>query len=147
MLYHRHRTWNPWREMEGIQRDMNRLFGRMYNGERGAAGTGEFPPVNVWAGTDDVKVVADVPGLDPDALDISVLGNTLTISGERKPDESKEGTHYHRRERGYGKFIRTIELPVDIDSEKVAAECVHGRLTVTLPRAEAAKPKQIAVKA
>jgi len=77
---------------------------------------------------------------------MNVLGNTLTLSGERLPaDAGGNGRTWHRRERGTGRFLRTIELPVEIDSERVKAEYRNGLLCVTLPKAEAAKPKKVSI--
>jgi HSP20 family protein len=107
----------------------------------------EFPPVSVWTGQNEVKVVAEIPGMDPKNIEISVLGNALTISGERRPEDLPEGVQYHRQERGYGKFVRAVELPHDVSKERVEAVYRNGRLTVTLPKADEAKPRQITVKA
>jgi HSP20 family protein len=87
-----------------------------------------------------------LPGIDPNAIDISVVGKTLTLRGSRKPEEFKENESYHRRERWHGQFTKTIELPFDIDSGKVDAQYRKGILRITLPRAEADKPRKISVK-
>ena len=87
-----------------------------------------------------------VPGVDPKETDLSVLRNTLTISGERKPLVEQPGQIIHRSELSFGKFSRTMELPADIDPELITAECRDGVLLITLAKAEHAKPKKIDVK-
>jgi len=146
-MYYRRWHFNPWKELEHIQDELSRVFSHSLGGYREGRGSGAFPAVNIWANREDVQVVAEVPGMDVKDIDISVLGDTVTISGERRPETATEGAVYHRRERSHGKFIRTIELPVDVDRDKVQASYVDGVLTVTLPRVEAQKPKQIEVEA
>jgi HSP20 family protein len=107
---------------------------------------GVFPFLNVTEDKDKYYVRAELPGLKADELDISVTGDTLSIAGERKLPVEDEKAQYHRREREAGRFSRIVSLPAQIDTAKVEASCVSGVLTVSLPKAEAAKPKQIAVK-
>ena len=108
---------------------------------------GVFPLMNVTDDKDDYYVRAELPGLKADELDISVTGDTLSISGERKLPVEDEKAQYHRRERESGTFSRIVSLPTQVETGKVEARCTDGVLTVTLPKAETAKPKQIAVKA
>jgi HSP20 family protein len=103
--------------------------------------------MNVTHDQDNYYVRAELPGLKADDLDISVTGETLSISGERKLPVEDEKAQYHRREREAGSFSRIVSLPGQIDAKKVEARCTNGVLTVTLPKAEAAKPKQITIKA
>jgi HSP20 family protein len=145
MWYRRWNT-NPWAELEHIQDELNRVFNHSFGTLREDVLSPAFPAFNVWTGKDDVKVVVALPGMDPKDIDISVLGNTVTISGERRPETPDTGALYHRRERTHGKFIRTVELPVNVDRDKIEARYVDGVLSVTLPRVEEQKPKQIAVK-
>ena len=90
-------------------------------------------------------IEALIPGVDPKNIDLSVLRNTVTLSGERKPFVEKEGQIVHRSELGSGKFSRTLELPVDIDPEKINAQCKDGIMLITLAKAEHAKPKKIEI--
>ena len=132
--------WEPWSELRHLRREVNRLFEGVTS-----RGTGEFPAVNVWRSDEGVVVTAEMPGIDPNDLDISTMGSTLTIRGTRQPEELNQGETYHRRERGHGRFVRTIQLPYDVDADKVEAGHQKGVLRLTLPRAEADKPKKIAI--
>lgn len=143
--------WNPWgelqTEMNRLQGEMNQLFGRfgVSNG-RSAVPTG-YPAMNIWEDDDQLFVEAELPGMELTDLEIFVNGgNQLSLKGERKPPISEQGT-WHRRERGYGKFSRIIELPHQVDADKVQANFKHGVLTITLPKQEASKPRKIEVKA
>ncbi len=132
-----------WRQMDRLQRDMNRLFQDYTPGEPVAA----YPALNVWANQDGIIVTAEVPGISSEDLDISVVGDMLSLSGERKMEETSENLHYHRQERGFGKFTRSIQLPYQIDVQKVDAKFKNGVLEVTLPRAESDKPRKISITA
>lgn len=146
--------WDPWREMEALRREIDRafeqvglrlppLFRTAFLPGRAAR---EYPLANVYEDKDTVYVEALAPGLDPASLNVSVVRHSVTISGEKKgiPDSVKSDS-VHREERAAGRFTRTLELPTGIDENKVRAEYKHGLLFLTLPKAEVAKPKQIAV--
>ncbi|MCB0212841.1 MAG: Hsp20/alpha crystallin family protein, partial [Anaerolineae bacterium] len=89
----------------------------------------------------------ELPGVNPEDIDISVVGETLKLTGSRQPEELGEGSRYHRRERGFGKFTRTFQLPFAVEADQVEAVFDKGILHISLPRAEAEKPKKITVKA
>jgi len=131
--------------MGRLQREMDQLLGR-YAGSP-AAVAGEFPAVNVWTADDKAVLTAEVPGVDPKAIELTVANDTITIRGSRETEKAKDGETYRRQERGSGRFVRSFALPFAIESGKVAAECKNGILLVTLPRAEADKPKTIAITA
>lgn len=139
------------REMENLRREIDsafRGFGRGVVFEPSfmpGLGAGRYPQVNLREDGESIYVEALVPGLDPKDLELSVMRNTLTLSGERRESEGS-GT-CHRNERGSGKFLRTIELPVEVNADQVKAECRNGVLTIILPKAEAARPKRISVQA
>lgn len=133
--------WDPWAEMERMQNEMNKLFSRYTTRT-----SPDYPAVNVWTSEEEAVVTTEIPGVDPKEVDISVVGKTLTLRGNRKSEELEEGQTYHRRERGYGAFARTVELPYRINSEKVEASFSKGILQIKMPRAEEDKPKKIAVK-
>src|SRR5690606_16703793 len=106
---------------------------------------GIFPAINVTQDRDNFYVRAELPGVKPDALDVSAVNRTLTISGKRSaPEES--GVSYHRKERADGDFSRSVTLPGDFDYDKADARFANGVLSVQLPKPEKAKPRQIAVK-
>jgi HSP20 family protein len=107
---------------------------------------GVFPLMNVTEEKDNYYVRAELPGIKADELDISVTGDTLSVSGERKIPSEDETARYHRRERDAGRFSRVVSLPSQIDTGKVEAKCTDGVLTVILPKAESTKPKQITIK-
>ncbi len=102
--------------------------------------------MNLHEDKDYIYVEAMAPGVDPDSLNLAVVHNTLTVSGEKKraPGDIKREA-FHREERAGGKFVRTITLPVEIDESRVNAQYKDGLLLITLPKAEKAKPKQISV--
>jgi len=106
---------------------------------------GNFPPVNVGVSDDAVVVVTFVPGLEPEALNVSIEKGLLTISGERKVQDLPEGARYYARERTQGAFTRVVELPADIDPDKVQARYVDGCLLITVGKKESSKPRQITV--
>lgn len=133
--------FDPLRELFRLQRDMNRLFG-----ESTGPAAGEYPAINLWTGDNDVVLTAELPGVEPDDLDISVKERTLTIRGTRKADTLQEGETCHRQERGVGSFVRNVQLPFTIDENRIEAKLDKGVLHLTLPRAEAEKPRKIDVK-
>lgn len=106
-----------------------------------------FPAVNVWQGDDAVAITAEIPGVDPSEIDISVKDNVLTISGERKAPQVPEGARWHRNERGYGKFTRAVRLPFVASDDKVEARMTNGVLRIVVGRPEEDKPRKIEIKA
>lgn len=134
-------------ELNRMRSEMESLFGRLAESVPTGFGPGVFPLINVTEDKDQLYVRAELPGMKPNEIEISATANSLSIAGERKVTAENEGASYHRREREAGVFRRTITLPNDIDSNRVEASYNNGVLTVTLPKAELSKPKQIAVKA
>ena len=111
-------------------------------------GAGEFAPsLDVTEESDKVVVRAEVPGVKAEDIELSVQGNALTISGEKKQETKEEKENYYHMERHWGRFRRTVPLPSDVDPEKISAECREGVLTITLPKSERAKPRKIEIKA
>jgi HSP20 family protein len=106
----------------------------------------EFPAVNVWVAADLAMVTTELPGIDPKAIDISVVNDTLTLRGSRQPDGPIQSESYHRRERWQGQFTKTLELPFPIEVNKIEARYSKGVLSISLPRSEADKPRKIAIK-
>jgi HSP20 family protein len=138
---------SPFEELEQIRREIDRAYGDLSGRVFRAQIAGVFPLTNVFEEKDNYYIRAELPGIKADELDISVTADSLSISGERKIAMEKENARYHRREREAGKFSRMISLPSQVDPEKADARSADGVLTVVLPKAQAAKPKQIAVKA
>lgn len=135
-------TTDPFSELQRLHGEVNRLFGRSPR----RWSRSEYPAMNVYAAENDVLVEAELPGHDPADIDVSVVQNTLTVRGERS-QATKAGRNYHRRERVDGKFVRSMELPFNVDSEAVEAKLRNGVLSVRLPRVAEERMKKIKVKA
>lgn len=143
--------WNPMMEMQAevnrLRSEMERMWGRMAGNGRRMLNLTDFPPVNLWEEDDALIVEAELPGLALDDLEIFVSGGTqLAIKGERKPPAVEQGV-WHRKERGYGKFTKIVELPVAVAEDEVVASFKLGVLSVKLPKRPEAKPRKIEVKA
>jgi len=153
MIIRRRTDWptfdwkSPFEELERLRRQMDWLSSGYPSGILRGPTAGVFPLMNVTEDKDKYYVRAELPGIASDALDIAVTGDTLSDSGEGAGGKENENARYHRREREAGKFSRVVTLPSQIDTSKVEAHSVNGVLTITLPKAEAAKPRQITVKA
>ena len=137
------RSWDPWGELNRLPEEMNRIFSGLSDAVR--TGGNVFPAVNVYAGDDRLVLTAELPGVNVEELDITVNGDTVTISGTRPAEELQEDEKFHRRERGTGTFSRTLRLPFEVDSGKTEAEYDRGVLTVNLHKPEEHKPKKITV--
>jgi HSP20 family protein len=140
--------WDPFSEFRGLRRAMDRGVFEFYGPTvwRNAETSLTFP-VDLSETDGQVVVKAALPGIQPEDVDISVIDGVLTIKGETKSEEKSEAENYHRREIRYGAFSRAITLPTEVDDARAEAEFRDGVLTVTLPKAEEARPKQIKVKA
>ncbi len=139
--------YNPFRDLRAMQEQMNRLLDMAWNrevGEELREGIWQ-PPVDIYEDESTVVIKAEVPGVDQKEIDIRIEDNTLTIRGERKHSQEVKKENYHRVERFYGTFQRSFSLPHTINQEKVKATCEQGVLTITLPKREEKKPKQINV--
>jgi HSP20 family protein len=135
-------TADPFAEIRRLQSEMNRMF------EQSAAPAPDaYPAVNVWLGKDSVAVTTELPGLTADDVDLTAHEDTLTIRGERRPSENTNDVTWHRQERAYGTFSRTIALPFRVDPAKIKAHFHEGVLEVELPRPEADRPRKIQIKA
>jgi HSP20 family protein len=104
------------------------------------------PTVDVYEEKDDIVVKAELPGMDKDNIEVNLTDHTLTIKGEKKKEEEVKEENYHRSERSYGTFLRTLELPKDVHADKVKASFKNGILEVRIPKTEGAKAKEIKVK-
>jgi HSP20 family protein len=140
--------WDPFRDLVTVQDEINRLFGRTYGTREGNGGlAGWAPAIDIHETGESFVIDAELPGIDPDAVDINVEGDTLTLRGERSSMEESEGDTYHRVERRFGAFARSVVLPTTADTERIEATFDKGVLTITVPKAERAKPRRIEVKA
>ncbi len=135
------RVRDPFATLLGLQRAMDNVMGSDWFGSR-TSGSGAFPLINVFNDGDDFVVVAEVPGVKKEDLDVQVRGDTLRIRG-KKTIAYDENASIHRRERAAGEFDRTLTLPDDIEAAKVSADYRDGVLTLRLPRAESAKPRNV----
>lgn len=133
-------------DLEKMRQNMNRLFGQVSGRPYWQTHAGVFPLVNIFEDADKYLIRAEIPGMQSDAIDISATGRSLTISGERMILSEGENVRYHRREREGGTFSRVISLPDDIHLEKIDARYEDGILTITIPKALAAKPTRIEVR-
>ena len=136
------RSFDPFRELDRLQSEIDRAFSRT-NDSYGPA----FPPVDVWANEERAVVTAELPGVAPEAIEIAVDGDELTLSGRRAAPELGPGQTVLRRERGAGDFKRTLKLPYRIDAAGVDAKFASGVLQITVPRSDADRPRRIQVQA
>lgn len=147
-------TWDPFRELEALRREVDRAFEDYGVGDRPSSrfsflpgvSARTYPLLNVNEDNDNIYVQALAPGLDTDSLEISVQAGALRIAGEKaalNADIKPEA--FHRRERAAGRFTRTLNLATEVDADKVGAAYKNGLLEITLPKAEKAKAKQIKV--
>ncbi|TCO89113.1 heat shock protein Hsp20 [Chthoniobacter flavus] len=138
-------NWSSSDRLASLRDEVNRLFDFSWPSRDSGLFSGWSPALDVFDDKDNLVVKVELPGLNKDEINISLDKGVLTVSGERKQEhESKEGESF-RSERYFGKFHRSVTLPATVDSTKVSASYKDGILTVDLPKAEEAKPKQIAV--
>jgi HSP20 family protein len=141
--------WQPFSELVSLRDAMDRLFEDSYVRPSLATSFGEGmgTPVDMYQTDKDVVVKASLPGVKPEEVDISITGDVLNIEGEHKEEQEVKEKGYFRKELRYGTFSRSLQLPVAVKTDKADAVFENGVLTLTLPKAEEAKPKQIKVKA
>lgn len=126
---------------------MNRLLDTVAGEALGAdVGAGVFPPLNITQDDDHFYLRAEVPGIKPSELSLSAVRNRVSLAGKREIQRENERVSYHRKERAEGSFNRTVTLPSEVDAQRAEARYADGILTVTLPKAEHAKPRQITVR-
>lgn len=134
---------DPFQELRRLQGEMDRLAGT-FAPAAGPAAAGGFPAVNIFAGRDGIAVLAELPGVAKEDLDIQAHRDTLTLRGTRRPAAEREDA-YHRRERRSGTFTRSIQLPYRVDPARIEAQLENGLLRLSLPRPEEDKPRRITV--
>lgn len=133
---------NPWQELDSFRREVSALLG---GGPRWGNEWAEGPSFNVYSGEHGVILTAELPGFDPNAFDISVKNDTVTVRGKR-PEETADNVRYHLRERGAVEFEKSFRLPFPVDADKTEATYEKGVLTVRLHRPEEQKPRKIGVR-
>ncbi len=138
-------NWGPWSGlMDELRREMNPVLRASSAVFQGTGGV--YPPVNLFESKEGYVLTAELPGVAPESVDVSIEGSTVTLSGERKIEYAAgEGTAVHRRERQSGTFRRAFELPTEIDIDVAKATHKNGVLTLNLPKSPASKPRQITI--
>jgi HSP20 family protein len=139
--------WDPFREAVSLSDAMNALLRESFirpSGSPGHAGSATLP-LDVSENENEFVIRASLPGVKPEDVQITVHGDTLTIQGETKGVEEKKGEQWHLRERRFGSFHRSLSLATPVNSDKAQAQFEHGVLTLTLPKSEQAKPRQIKI--
>jgi HSP20 family protein len=140
--------WDPFRELSSIQNELNRLFGRTFSAETGEAREAAWvPAIDVAETQDRFVITAELPGVEPDDVDISVENSVLTLRGDRRFYRETKEDDFHRIERRFGSFARSITLPSTADPERIRASFDGGVLTIEVPKKEEAKPRKIQIKA
>lgn len=142
------RTLMPFMGVGSLRKEMDRMLDRFFEArEEETPGMGEWAPsIDISETKDAVVVKAEIPGMDPADVQVSLQENVLIIRGEKKQEKEEKDEHYHRLERSYGAFARSLRLPVAVEAGKVSAGFKNGLLTVTLPKAAGAKAFTIPVK-
>ena len=139
--------WRPSGMLTSLQKDINRLFEDFWPMRREDFEEGMLSPaIDVSEDKDNVYVVADLPGVEEKDIKLNFQNGILSLSGEKSEEKESKGKNFHRVERSYGSFSRSIALPTHIDAEKATAVFKNGVLEVTLPKKEEAKPKEISIR-
>jgi HSP20 family protein len=142
--------YDPFREMRSLQDEVNRLFASSFSrgGNESDLMRGAWSPqVDIFENQNEIVLEAELAGMKPEDVNISIENNVLTIHGERKFEKNDEGDNFHRVERSYGSFTRSFTLPPTVQSENANAEFENGVLRLTLAKREEAKPRRIEIKA
>jgi HSP20 family protein len=139
--------WSPYRDLGSLADQFNRALGTATGRERDEElSLGAWiPPVDIAEDKDRITLTAELPGFREDQVNILMEGGVLTIRGERKFEEEKNGRNFHRVERSYGQFVRSFTLPNNVDREQIRASFDHGLLKVELPKSEEARPREIKI--
>ena len=138
--------WEPFREVMSLRQAMDRLFEDSFVGLPHLKVNGRDFPMDMYQEKDNLVVKAALPGVKPEELDITIADNMLTIKGEHKEEQETKEDDYLYRERYYGAFSRSVAIPMEVKSDKAQATFEEGVLTLTLPKADAIKPKRVKIK-
>jgi HSP20 family protein len=140
------KKWEPFKELVTLRDDMDRFFNSFFGRSLDSGYDGVWAPViDIEEDRDNFIVKAELPGMKKEDIKISVRSNILALAGERKYDHEEKTKTFHRIERAYGKFVRTITLPSEVDGDKVKANYQDGILTIILPKPETMKPKEVEI--
>jgi len=139
--------WEPVSDMFELRDDMNRLLGDFFmtRKEKAMSKLGWMPSVDVSESENEYTIKADIPGMKKEDIKISLERNTMSISGERKEEVEEKNKNYVRREKSYGSFFRSFELPHAVDSKNIRATYSDGVLSINVPKSEESKPKEIKI--
>ena len=141
--------WDPIRDLDSLQSDMNRLFDRFFDAGRGNGSGGAvrrwIPAMDLVESEDDLVLRADLPGMREEDVEIEIKDGVLTLSGERKAEHEQKGEGFHRVERAFGRFSRALSLPDGVNASKVAASFGDGVLEVRVPKPEETKPTRVRI--
>jgi HSP20 family protein len=137
--------WNPERELDSLQSDLNRLFDGFFGSRAGNGGRRWTPAMDLVEGDDSLVLRADLPGMTEDDLDIEIKDGVLTVSGERKAEREDKGEGYYRAERAFGSFSRSLTLPEGVDADQVSASFDKGVLEVKIPKPAESKPHRVQI--
>jgi len=142
-------NYEPWSALRNVRNEINNLFGdddNLFNRVPGLTAGTWVPAVDIQEDENAYRLTADLPGMDPKDVEVTMENGVLTISGERK-QEKTDANDYRRVERHYGAFVRRFTLPTNVDPEGISAQGKNGTLEIVVPKSEKAKPKRIEVKA
>ena len=141
--------WRPRHDLFTVRNEMNRLFDNFFTGwpePRKGLLEGEWTPsIDVAETEDEITLTAELPGINQKEVDIAIADDVLTLKGEKKEENEVKEKNYHRIERSYGSFQRSVRLPTEVKTEEAKAAYKDGILTITIPKAEKTKPKQIKI--
>jgi HSP20 family protein len=139
--------WEPFREISSLQSEMNRLFNAAFDTPAAGGSRRWAPPMDLLETDEQFVLRADLPGMGESDVNIELEDNVLTVSGERRAEHEEKGEGFHRVERAFGSFSRSLTLPKGVDPEGVAAAFDRGVLEVRIPKPEQRKPRKIAISA
>jgi HSP20 family protein len=142
-------TWKPLRELDRVRSDMDRLWDAFFEGRsvrRFDEMKGWLPSIDVSETKNEIVVKAELPGMDPKDIDISLSDGSLVLKGEKKHEKEEKEENYHFIERSYGSFVRSVPLPAEVKHDKINASYKNGVLKVVLPKSEESKKKEIKIK-
>ncbi len=141
---------DPFKNMEKARSEMDRLLDTFLFGKpkiNEVVGEEEWqPPIDVAETETELVVTVEIPGVDPNEIDVSLSGDTLFIRGEKRPETEEKGEDYHLLERNYGAFVRSVLLPAEVQRDKISASYKNGALTITLPKSVEAQKKEFKIK-